>query len=178
MKKSKPISIAQQYPQAILAADDVDDPYEKGAKLRVVRNVKEHTISLLHHLNRIDDAQRFAAMEFCRRFEQASIGQQRAIDYSRVRVDGGMLAEPLSERTQEAVEWLKECSRYVGSRAWPILISVAGEGRGLNEVASLHYNAGCPKGRAGDGYILALLKVGLDAVLDFQNWGGSKWKRG
>lgn len=178
MSRKKSISLAQQYPQAVLAVDDVDDPYEKGAKLRVVRNVKEHPISMLHHLNRLDDAQRFAAMEFCKRFEQAGIGQQRAIDYSRVRVDGGMAAEPLSERVQESVEWLNQCSRYVGSRAWPILISVAGEGRGLNEVANLHYSAGCPKGRAGDGYILALLKVGLDAVLDFQNWGGSKWRRG
>lgn len=28
MKKPKPVSLAQQYPQAVLAVDDVDDPYE------------------------------------------------------------------------------------------------------------------------------------------------------
>lgn len=167
MSRKKPVSLAQQYPQAVLAADDVDDPFEKGAKLRVVRNLKEHPIAMLAHNGRITEAQRIAAMEFCRRFEAASIGQQKAIDYSKTRVDGGGGLEPLPERVQEAVEWLKRCSRYVGSRAWPILISVAGEGRGIQDTAKLFYRSGCPKGRAGDGYIMGVLVVSLEAVLDF-----------
>ena len=167
MSRKKSISLAQQYPQAVLAVDDVDDPYEKGAKLRVVRNLREHPISMLAHNGRITEAQRIAGMEFCRRFEAASIGQQRAIDYSRTRVDGGGAVEPLPERVQEAVEWLKRCSRSVGLHGWPILISVAGEGRGLQETAKLFHRSGCPKGRAGDGYIMGILVMALEAVLDF-----------
>ena len=167
MSRKKPVSLAQQYPQAVLAVDDVDDPYERGAKLRIVRNVREHPIAMLAHMGRLTEAQRIAGMEFCRRFEAASIGQQQAIDYSRTRVDGGGAIEPLPERVQEAVAWLNRCSRLVGLQGWPILISVAGEGRGLQETAKLFHRAGCPKGRAGDGYVLGILVMALEAVLDF-----------
>ena len=166
MRRQRPITLAQQYPQAALTVDEVDDPYERGAKLRIVRNLREHPIAMLAHSGRITEAQRVAAMEFCRRFEAASIGQQRAIDYSRTRVDGGGVVEPLPERVQEAVEWLKQCSKLVGMLGWPILISVAGEGRGVHDTAKMFYGAGCPKGRAGDGWVMGILVSSLESVLD------------
>lgn len=167
MSRKKPITLAQQYPQAALTIDEVDDPYERGAKLRIVRNLREHPIAMLAHSGRITEAQRIAGMEFNRRFEAAAIGQQQAIDYSKTRVDGGGAIEPLPERIQESVQWLNRCSRVVGLKGWPVLTSVAGEGRGLQETARMFHNAGCPKGRAGDGYILGVLVMGLEGVLDF-----------
>ena len=169
MSRKKPVTLAQQYPQAVLAVDDVDDPYERGAKLRIVRNVREHPIAMLAHLGRITEAQRIAGMEFNRRFEAAAIGQQQAIDYSRTRVDGGGAIEPLPERVQEAVQWLNGLARYRGTSktGYAILSQICGEGRGVNETAQRFYNAGCPKGRAGDGWVLGILVSSLEGVLDF-----------
>lgn len=169
MSRKKPVSLAQQYPQAVLAVDDVDDPYERGAKLRIVRNVREHPIAMLAHMGRITEAQRIAGMEFCRRFEAASIGQQQAIDYSRTRVDGGGAIEPLPERIQEAVEWLNSLARASGTSkvGFAILSQICGEGRGIQETALRFHNSGCPKGRAGDGWVLGILVSALEGVLDF-----------
>lgn len=169
MSRKKPITLAQQYPQAVLAADDVDDPYERGAKLRVIRNLREHPIAMLAHSGRITEAQRIAGMEFNRRFEAAAIGQQQAIDYSKTRVDGGGAIEPLPERIQEAVQWLNRLAKggSVGKAGFAILSQICGEGRGVNETAQRFYNAGCPKGRAGDGWVLGILVTALDGVLDF-----------
>jgi len=145
----------------------VDDPYEPGVKLRVLRNIREHPISRLAHIGKISESQRICAEMFRAKYERAVLGGARAIDYTRERVDGGVMSEPLSEVVQEAVEWLNSCASQsgCGKLGWSVLTHVCGEGRGIQETAQILRSAGAPAGRAGDGYVLGVLIMGLEALI-------------
>lgn len=150
-----------------LAEDIVDDPYEPGAKLRVIRNVREHPISRLAHAGQISESQKICAEMFRARYERSMLGGTTSIDYAKDRVDGGQLSEPLSEAVQEATQWLNDCARYsgCGQIGWSVLTHVCGEGRGIREVARLMRGSGVPAGRPGDGYVLGVLVVSLECLI-------------
>lgn len=150
-----------------LAEGIVDDPYEPGAKLRVVKNIREHPISRLAHNGQLSESQRICAEVYRGKYERAILGGAKAIDYSKDRVDGGLPVEPLSEAVQEAVEWLNDCARNsgCGKAGWAILTHVCGEGRGIQETARLMRGSGVPGGRAGDGYVLGVLIASLEALI-------------
>jgi hypothetical protein len=162
-RKPKPVTLAGQYPRAVIAPADVDDPFEKGAKLRVVRNLREHPIAFLEAKGVLSTSQVIAADTFRKKWEATQRGNQ-AIDYSKTRVDGGKLSDPLSERVQEAVSWLNLAARYpgIGVVGFAILVSVCGEGRGIAETAKRHNKTG-PR---GEGYISSRLCEALDALND------------
>jgi hypothetical protein len=166
MKRKKPVTLAQQYPQALLSPADVDDPYEPGAKLRVIKNVREHAISQLHSTGVITDDQRIAAELFRAKYEMSVLGASKAIDYTKERVDGGRLAEPLSERVQEAFQWLNSVARYpgIGKQGFSVLVAVCGEGKGLIETAKSW--SGChADGTRGHVYIKGRLIEALEELI-------------
>jgi hypothetical protein len=172
-KKAK-ITLAGSYMQAELVATDVADPYEKGAEIRVMKNVREHPLHRLHHLGVIRPHQYLAGMEFCRRFELAGIGKQGAIDYSQDRVDGGLPAEPLSERMVEAFQWLNDVARYpdIGKQGFVALEAVCGQGKAVSEWArEIGRTNGYSKQRA-EGYAAITLNnalIGLDKFIEWRN---------
>lgn len=145
----------------------VDDPYEKGAKLRVIRNVREHPVSHLHARGVLSESQRIAGEAFRSNYERAVLGGSRAIDYSRVRVDGGLPAEPLTEAAQRATQWLNDVARQSGCglRGYAILTHVCGEGHGLETTAKMLRGSGCPGGRAGVGWVQGILVISLEALI-------------
>lgn len=150
-----------------LAEGLVDDPYEAGAKLRVIRNVREHPISHLHARGVISESQRIAGEAFRSNYERAVLGGSKAIDYSRVRVDGGLPAEPLSEAAQRATQWLTDVAKHSGCglRGYTILTHVCGEGHGLQATAKMLRGSGCPGGMQGIGYVQALLVDSLERLI-------------
>ena len=166
-KRRKPTITLATAAHIELAEGLVDDPYEPGAKLRVVRNIREHPISRLAHNGQISESQRICAEMFRSRYERAVIGAQRAIDYAKERVDGGLPGEPLTEAAQEAAQWLNDCARYsgCGQLGYSVLTHVCGEGRGIQETARLLRGSGAPGGRAGDGYVLGVLVTALEALI-------------
>ena len=165
-RRKAPITLATSA-HIELKAGVVDDPYEKGAKLAVMMNVREHPISRLHHAGQISDSQKIAGEMFRANYERAVLGGSKAIDYTKERVDGGMAAEPLSEAVQRAVQWLNDVARYsgCGPRGYAVLTQICGEGHGLQETARRMRGSGAPGGRAGDGYVLGVLVTSLEALI-------------
>lgn len=145
----------------------VDDPYEKGAKLRVIRNVREHPVSHLHARGVLSESQRIAGEAFRSNYERAVLGASRAIDYTKERVDGGLPAEPLTESAQRATQWLNDVARHsgCGMRGYAILTHVCGEGMGMEATARLLRGSGCPGGRQGIGWVQALLVDSLERLI-------------
>lgn len=168
-KKPGPMTSAT-YLQSVLVAADVPDPYEPEKPLRVMRNLREHPLHMLSHSGRINEAQRWAGEKFRAAYEKAVIGASIAIDYSRVRVDGGPSRDPLSETQIRAVDWLNKLARYptTGKASYAILTQICGEGRGIAEVARQWEKSIGLTGPRAEGFVSGNLILGLDAILDFE----------
>jgi len=164
-RKPPPITLAGSHQQVLIAGEAVD-PFEGDKKITVMRNAREHSISYLHHQKVIDDDQLIAANEFRRRYEAAMLGASQAIDYSRIRVDGGVSSEPLTERMQEAHKWLSEASSVpgVGMIGYAILVNVCGESKSLKDVASSWRGVHAPGSSRTHGYLSGRLCEALDAI--------------
>lgn len=100
--------------QARLVAVEVDDPYERGAKIIAFKNEKADPLERLRQQKDIDEAQYQAGKAYERDLELAEIGNVKAIDPTKEAVDGGRLPESLSEAQRKALVRLNESSRIMG----------------------------------------------------------------
>jgi hypothetical protein len=98
---------------AQVAPLEVDDPYEVGGKILVMRSTRDDPLADLHDRNMIDEAQYQAGRAFQRDFEAAETAV-RAIDFTLEAVDGGTLQDPLSEAHMRATEQLKIVYKSLG----------------------------------------------------------------
>lgn len=80
---------------ARVAAMETTDPLS-GDKISVFRSIRDDPLADLHDRKMIDEAQYQAGRAFQSDFETAETAA-RAIDFTREYVDGGLMAEPLSE---------------------------------------------------------------------------------
>ena len=147
-----------------LVVGEAPDVFEPHKTQRVVRNMREHPLTFLAHRGLITDVQLLAGDAFRRHYETAILGAARAIDYTRVRVDGGQPAEPLTERMQDAHRWLNEAARVpgVGAIGYSVLRSVAGEGKLVRDVAATWPGSS----RSNEIVLMARLREALDAVAE------------
>jgi hypothetical protein len=97
---------------ARVAVMETDDPIS-GDKITVLRSTRDDPLADLHDRNMIDEAQYQAGRAFQRDFEAAEQGA-RAIDFTREAVDGGVMAEPLSEARIRAGRQLAIVYRELG----------------------------------------------------------------
>ncbi len=169
---TKPRRVKLQEPahrQAVIREIEVDDPYEKGAKLRAARNIREHPLHILHANKRIDSAQLLAGEMFRRRWERAAIGASRSIDLSAIRVDGGgPVLGTITDGAAESMEWLNRVARYpgCGKVGFAILSQICGEGRGIAETADRWLGAHVVAGSRGQGFVIGRLIEALDALIE------------
>lgn len=100
---------------AQVVAVEIDDPYgERGDKIVAFRSLRDDPLARLHCRKMIDEAQYSAGKDYRRDLELAEIGNVRAIDPAKEFVDGGKLAEPLSETQRKASARLIEAGRMMG----------------------------------------------------------------
>ena len=177
-ERTRPVPSSKTRPQPtshgqrpVVAAALVADPFEPGAKLAVVRNMREHPLHILANSGRITEAQKLAGERFRAKWEIAAIGGQTTVDPGKLRVDGGRSSPgSLSDGAAEAMEWLNRIAAgKVGLIGFLLLVAVCGEGRGIGETARRWRRDGSQfvaAGRPGDGYILGRLVEALDALLD------------
>lgn len=175
MKALKARRVQLQEPahrQAVIREVEVDDPYEKGEKLRVARNIREHPLHTLHASKRIDDAQLVAGEMFRRKWERAAIGPSKSIDLSAIRVDGGgPVLGTITDGAAESIQWLNRVARYpgCGKVGFAILSQICGEGRGIAETADRWRSASAPHvvaGSRGQGFVIGRLIEALDALIE------------
>lgn len=154
--------------QQIIVIGEVVDPYETNKKAKAAVNVREHALAYLRHLERLSDEQFLAGNEFRKNYEAAVLGGFKAIDYSRVRVDGGQLSDPLTERAQAAHKWLNEVARLpgIGPVGYSLLSRIAGEGESIGHVAKTWPGESRMSSQRMEGFISGRLTECLDLLVD------------
>lgn len=157
-------------PNREIALVEVPDPYEAGRRRVVARNLLSHPSSWMYARGMLDDAQHAASLRIMQLYEQAEIGGSRGIDYSRVRVDGGQLADPLAEDVYGARRALVGVRRATGETGYVIVMAVMGEGVTIERLArerpSLSRGL---TGKRAEGYISGRLREALDDLV--RHWG-------
>jgi hypothetical protein len=98
-----------------LTPKEVDDPFEMGAKIIVMRSTRDDPLGDLHARNMIDEAQYHAGREFQRHFEAVESGA-RAIDFTKEAVDGGRLYEGITDARMRSSDMLKIAYEKLGMR--------------------------------------------------------------
>jgi hypothetical protein len=110
-----------------VAAEEVDDPFEEGAKILVLRNLRDDPLAAMWKANQIDHCQFTAGRRWQEAYEQAEIGGARAIDYSATKVDGGKIPQPtVSDAQAKALSDLTRARNELGPYSWSIVFDVLG----------------------------------------------------
>lgn len=153
-RRSKDTLAAGQY-----APVEVDDPYEKGEKIVVLRQLRLDPLARLHTHHQINDCQYTAGRCYQRDWEVAERGA-RAIDPTREAVDGGRLPEPLTDRQAKARKRLIAVRGELGRAMRPLMDGVLIERRTIEAFTVL-------QGRAGArwaNYYGKMFRDGLDVL--------------
>ncbi len=113
----------------------VKGPYSGEAEsVRV--NIRHDVLEHMHARRGISDAEKAAGDRFVQLCEMASIGGARAVDYSRTPVDGGGIADTLSEQVMRAAKDLAQVRNCLGETGMRILEMVLVSGLTLRQVAA------------------------------------------
>jgi hypothetical protein len=100
---------------ARIAVVDVEDPYEKGVQITVVRNLRDDPLAAMHNRRWIDHCQYMAGRRWQRLWELSQGHTVQAIDPSKDAVDGGQIAQSTVTDTQiQASDELKEAMHALG----------------------------------------------------------------
>jgi hypothetical protein len=102
---------------AQVAPVEVDDPYEEGGKIVVLRSTRNDPLADMKSKGQIDDCDYVAGRHWQAAWENAEIGGVRAIDPTREAVDGGGLPELLTNTQRRAVQDLKAGREALGAGA-------------------------------------------------------------
>ena len=148
----------------------VADPYSPSQQTVAVKNIRVNPLDWMYHRGRIDDAQFAAGNRFRSYYEQGEIGASGAIDYSRTKVDGGKLQEPLTEAVYAARRSLAMARQATGSVGYALLVAVVGEGINVGQIGRLRPSL-CHglRGERAEGYVSGRLREALDALV--AQWG-------
>jgi hypothetical protein len=128
-RRSKDTLAAGRY-----ASIEVDDPYERGEKIEVIRQLRGDPLARLHAHRQIDEAQYHAGRAYQADWERAERGA-RAIDPSKEAVDGGRFPEPLTEPQIASRKRLVEAQRELGRRLTRVLEAVVIHGMTMEQIA-------------------------------------------
>lgn len=118
-----------------MAPVEVDDPFEQGGKIVVMRNTRNDPLAGMHDRDFISRTQYDAGRAFQRDFEIAERGP-RAIDPGKEAVDGGRLPEPITEAQQAAVLRLARAHKALGQDGSAIIADVLIHRRGISQMVS------------------------------------------
>jgi hypothetical protein len=133
---------------AVVARAVVDDPYEPGTQITVLRSLRDDPLARLHDRRQIGDVQYKAGRLWQQDYEAAEIGSARGIDPAKDVVDGGRFAEPNTDRRLAAASRLTRDNAKLGMIAEMLLRDVLGRGlmirqaaeaRGFSDKASLEF---------------------------------------
>jgi hypothetical protein len=91
-------------------------------------NPRESYAGMLYARKTITQAENEAATRIRRAWEGIGGAGAKAMDYSKLVVDGGLTPEPLSERQQEYGRLLKDAALRLGPEGYDLTIKLAGQG--------------------------------------------------
>jgi hypothetical protein len=114
---------------------EVDDPMEPGARLIVMRSIRNDPLGSLHARKQIDDAQFWGGRCYQRDFEAVERGP-RAIDPGKEYVDGGAAAEPITEAQQKAALKLASVHRALGQNGAALIQNSLIHGMSMDQMVA------------------------------------------
>jgi hypothetical protein len=106
---------------------EVDDPYERGAKVAVLRRTSDF-INREHAAGRLDDAQREAAKEFERLREITMSSGLSSPSFAREYVDSSGRGDPITDRVILAFKRLQKARQVLGVWAYGAIDQCVCEG--------------------------------------------------
>ena len=122
---------------AFVAAVDVDDPYERGAKITVLRSLRDDSLARMKARKYIDEAQYEAGRHWQNCYEITQIGGAKAFDFTREAVDGGSFRDNRdSDRYARAFNDLNRAAATLGMIEGVIVRDVLANCMFLNRVAA------------------------------------------
>jgi hypothetical protein len=119
---------------------EIDDPYESGARIGVVRSVRDDPLGDRHARGHIDQAQFEAGRQFQKQFLIAERGP-KAVQFSEA-VDGNPPRESLTDKQLAAWKWLAKCYRRLGADGSALVNDVLIHARTTKQVAASRGMAG------------------------------------
>lgn len=159
---------------AKVATAVADDPYEPGAKLTVLRSLRDDPLAAIHNAKQIDQAQFVAGRHWQRAFELTEVGGVRAVDLTRERVDGGAIPQPtLSDVQIRAFGDLKRATAALGLEGESLVKDFLGRSLTLRDIAARR-GANSERER---GYIGWRLRECLDTLALEFGYAGKRGSR-
>jgi hypothetical protein len=118
---------------ALAVPVEVDDPYEEGARIVVLRSTRNDPLADMQSKGQIDPCDYVAGRHWQAAWENAAIGGVRAIDPTRAAVDGGMLPDPFTDTQRRAAQDLRAAREVLGLEGQALICDVLGSGLSLAE---------------------------------------------
>jgi GNAT superfamily N-acetyltransferase len=117
-----------------LTPKEVDDPFEQGAKIIVMRNLRNDPLGGMHARRTIDEAQYEAGRTYQDCFEIAQ-GHQQACDPSQPYVDQSFRHRGVSVTLSEAYKRLNAANKKLGQNGAALIMDVLITGLTIAQVA-------------------------------------------
>jgi hypothetical protein len=121
-----------------VAVDVVEDPYGVG-KISVLRSTRDDPLAGMRARGFIDDAQFAAGRHWQQCWEDAQIGQIRAVDTTKEPVQGGPTCTPFTDKQREAFRELQLASVILGYEGDMIIREVLAQRMSLKDVGLKHH---------------------------------------
>lgn len=132
-RKQKPITLAGH-----VSIVEVENPHyqrshpESATNPRTIRSqfdMRESYAGFLHARGLINEAQKKAADRIRNAYERMGGVGAQAIDYSREVVDGGQIAQTVTDAHLDAARYLRQAFNHLGPEGYHLVVSFCGEGR-------------------------------------------------
>lgn len=120
---------------SVVAEALVPDPLEPGAQLRVLRSVRDDPLAALHARRQIDDAMLAAGRRWQKYFDEAEIGNVRAIDPGKEAVDGGKFPEMLTDTQIKAFRALERADIELGRVGKVLIRDILGDNLSVKQAS-------------------------------------------
>lgn len=120
---------------AQVAAVEVEDPFEAGAKIVVLRSTRNDPLADMLAKKQIDQCDYVAGRHWQTAWEHAEIGGVRAIDPGKEAVDGGRLPEVLTDQQRRAAVDLKSAREALGREGNQLVTDILAAGMSISQAA-------------------------------------------
>jgi len=121
---------------------EVDDPFEIGEKIVVLRSTRHDPLADMKSRGQIDQCDYVAGRHWEAAWEHAEIGGVRGIDPSKEAVDGGRLPEVLTDIQRRAVQDLKAARETLGVAGDELVRDILGRKLSIHQAAMRRGMAG------------------------------------
>ena len=139
--KEQPVTL----PKVSIVEIDTKNPYfneayrDSADNPRVIKaqfNMRESYVGMIYAQGAIDDAEKWAADQIRRHYEALGASGASAMDYTREFVDGGQIAQSITDAQLVSSRVLKEAYTVLGPAGFDLTIRLAGDGVFVNEMSA------------------------------------------